>query len=85
MQTNATLPIAKSVIAKLGGPVAVGRIVGRSHSAVCKWQVSPSEGGTGGLIPARHQGPLLAYARRNGIPLGPEDFIPPLPSDEVAA
>lgn len=84
MQTDTPHPVAENVITMLGGPVAVGRIVGRSHSAVCKWKAPPSSGGTGGLIPARHQAPLLAYARRHGIPLTPNDFIP-APAGEEAA
>lgn len=78
-------PVARNVIDKLGGPSKTGRIVGRSHSAVCKWMVMPDQGGTGGLVPAKHQPRILAYAREHNIPLGPGDLIPTDPAGEVAA
>lgn len=78
-------PIARNVIGLLGGPSKTGAIVGRSHSAVCKWMVMPEQGGTGGLIPAKHHLPILQYARAHNIPLGPGDLIPTDPAWEVAA
>lgn len=33
----------KSIVTKLGGPSAVGRALGLSHSAVCQWDEIPAE------------------------------------------
>lgn len=33
----------KSLISKLGGPTAVGKALGLSHSAVCQWDEIPSD------------------------------------------
>ena len=33
-----TLPDIKTLIARLGGPVSVGKALGLSHSAVCQWK-----------------------------------------------
>lgn len=33
----------KQLISKLGGPSAVGRALGLSHSAVCQWDEIPSD------------------------------------------
>lgn len=44
----------RSIIKLAGGPVRVGRAVGVSHSAVCKWN----------LVPPKH---VLAVAKLSGI------------------
>jgi len=85
MKTHAPHPVAKRIIGLLGGPTVVGAAVKRTPGAVCKWNTPKERGGTDGLVPSRYHAPLLEFAKRKGVSLGPEDFIPPLPSDEVAA
>lgn len=66
---------ASLVIAKCGGPKAVAEMVGVDVSRVHRWTYPTSRGGSGGLIPARHQNKLLIEARARGIDLRPEDFF----------
>ncbi len=61
----------------LGGPKAVGEIVGRHPNRVSAWQRPRAQGGTEGRVPADCQQPLLDYARARGIPLTPDDFFDP--------
>lgn len=69
-------PVAKRVLDKLGGARKVARILGRKPPGVYKWTYPRSRGGTGGLIPAECQQPLMDYAHSNGIEdLKPEDFF----------
>lgn len=66
---------AKSVITYLGGAKAVSTIVHKHISRVYRWTYPESvREGAGGLIPAREQRLLLAYAREHDIDLRPEDF-----------
>lgn len=67
---------ARSIIKRLGGEAKVSEITGRGTTAPYKWQYPLARGGTGGLIPQRLHQRLLDYARANGIPLAPADFLP---------
>jgi hypothetical protein len=67
---------ADSIIQKLGGPSEVAKIVGVHRTRVSNWKRPRNRGGTGGRVPQNHIPALLAYARDNGIGLGPADFIP---------
>lgn len=66
---------ARTVIAKLGGEAAVASIAGTAITAPYRWQAPKERGGTGGVIPTRHQKNLLEYARGAGIDLTPGDFF----------
>ncbi len=66
---------AETVIEKLGGAQAVAALCGLDVASVHKWKYPKERGGTGGIIPSRHQGALLAAARRLGIGLSAEDFF----------
>lgn len=71
-----TSKIASRVIAKMGGAVAVADILGLDQSAVHRWTYPRGpRRGRGGIVPARHQQPLLEAAREKGIDLRPEDFF----------
>jgi hypothetical protein len=67
---------ARTIIKLLGGEAKVSEITGRAYTAPYRWQHPVEKGGTGGLIPQRLHVRLLDYARANGIPLSPADFLP---------
>jgi hypothetical protein len=68
---------AEVVIAIMGGDDAVAGIIGRHRTTVTRWRQPREKGGTGGLVPAEHQQPLLDEARRIGKDLRPEHFFQP--------
>lgn len=70
-------PVASNVIAKCGGHQMVADALGIDVSRVYRFTYEPDRGGTGGLIPARHQPVLLSKFRDK---LEPADFF-----DSVAA
>jgi len=70
------MSIAESVIRKCGGPVRVAGWLGLSVTQVYRWTYPRERGGTGGVVPARRQGELLAKAQAAGIDLTPADFFP---------
>lgn len=83
-ETDKDSPAAR-VIEKCGGIDSTAEMVGLHRSVVNRWLRPASKGGTGGLVPAKHQQTLLDQARANGIPLAPEDFFRPAPEDADAA
>lgn len=66
---------AERIIEKCGGAGVVAEIVGVHVSRVHRWTYSKERGGTGGLIPAQHQQPILDRARERGIDISPADFF----------
>jgi hypothetical protein len=67
---------AEIVIEKFGGHAVIAEVLGVSVSRVYRWTYPESRGGTGGLIPQKHQAPLLNAAREKQIELAPVDFFP---------
>jgi hypothetical protein len=67
---------ASSIIEKLGGEGVVSKITRTAYTAPYRWQHPRDKGGTGGLIPQRYHPLLLDHARRHGIALKAEDFLP---------
>ena len=67
---------AASIIKKFGGHKPISQIAGCSLTTTYNWPKPRAEGGTNGLIPQRHFLKLLHYARKNGIDLRAEDFLP---------
>ncbi len=63
-----TLPDIKSLIARLGGPVAVGKELGLSHSAVCQWK----------QVHADYLVRLESYSIARGAPVLREEMRPDL-------
>ena len=61
-------PDIKEIIARLGGPVAVGKAISRSHSAVCQWT----------QVPPEHVVTLEAYSIERGEPVTREEMRPDL-------
>ena len=66
---------AARVIGKFGGIDKTAEVIGRHRSVVNRWLSSPESGGTGGVVPGKHQQPLLDAARAMGIDLAPKDFF----------
>ena len=73
------MTIADSIIRKCGGHAQVAQWLGLSLTQVYRWTYPRERGGTGGLVPARRQGELLAKARAAGVDLEPADFFPAEP------
>lgn len=73
--------VAKNVIEKFGhgefrkGVPVVADILGIHVTRVYRMTYEKKKGGTGGLIPAEHQIPLLEGAEKLGINLEPSDFF----------
>lgn len=74
---------AARVIDKCGGIDATAAMVGLHRTVVNRWLRPTEVGGTGGLIPAKHQQTLLDKAREQEIPLTPADFFD-LPAEATA-
>jgi hypothetical protein len=64
-------PVASRIIAKCGGHQAVADALKIDISRVYRFTYEPDRGGTGGLIPAKHQSVLLGKFPQ----LAPEDFF----------
>lgn len=78
---------AETVIEICGGHRVVADLCGVDVTRVYRWTYPAAKGGTGGLVPARHQAKLLKEARERDIPLEPSDFFevisdPPEPQDD---
>ena len=76
---------AEKVIAKCGGAKTVAAWLNVDVSRVHRWTYPKSRGGTGGVIPSRHQMKLLQLARDKGVKLRPSDFFSPLQGGAPAA
>lgn len=72
---------AEQVIEKCGGVQNVAEWLGLDLSTVYRFTYPRERGGTGGVIPANHQAPLLQKARDNGVDLRPDDFFVLTPLD----
>lgn len=65
---------AFTVLEKLGGKSAVAAELGLAPSTLSRW-CQPAPQGTGGTIPQRHWPALLAFAKRQRIPLTISDLV----------
>ncbi|KQO88923.1 hypothetical protein ASF33_20155 [Methylobacterium sp. Leaf92] len=77
--------VAASIIAKCNGHAVVAEICGVHVTRVYRWTYPVEKGGSGGVIPTRHQALLLKGARERGIDLRPEDFFDAACSGVVTA
>lgn len=75
---------AHSVISKLGGIAQVVEATGVHRTRVYSWRRAKADRGTDGLIPQKHHPVLLDFARKRGVPLTADDFLPPHTSSEAA-
>jgi len=67
--------IAEHIILKIGGFQKTAEMLGLDVSRIYRWTYPKCRGGTGGVIPTKHQNILLTKARLKGIDLMPEDFF----------
>ena len=74
---------ADIVIAKCGGHAVVAEICGVHITRVYRWTYPRERGGSGGLVPTRHQMQLLEGARKRGIDLRPEHFFGVAPAPDL--
>jgi hypothetical protein len=70
-----TLEPASTIVRKCGGHLTVADWAGVTLTTVYRWTYPVEHGGTGGLVPSRHQIPLLVRARSEGVDLRPDDFF----------
>lgn len=66
---------ARLVIDKVGGFRAAAEVCRIDIAQVYRWTYEKNKGGTGGLVPAKHQSKLLDFAKTTGLPLEAEDFF----------
>lgn len=66
---------AASIIAICGGVVVVSEWTGLNRSSVLRWTHPKERGGTGGIVPAKHQAEILRRAKAAGLRLFPSDFF----------
>lgn len=74
MTRKFSLEPAATVIRVIGGVAVAADITGTDRTTVWRW-TQPKPKGTGGLVPAEHQGPLLRWAIEHGKPLTPAMFF----------
>jgi hypothetical protein len=67
---------AARVVAKLGGPAKVAKMLGITRACVYKWLWPVDRQGTGGIIPTGQMERLCLAARLNGHLLTAEDLDP---------
>lgn len=66
---------ALTVLARFGGAGPLSRLLGLDRSAVHRWALPKSRGGSGGLVPAKHHQRLLALANAQGVALTAADLV----------
>ena len=66
---------AHTVLLRFGGAGPLSRLLGLDRSAVHRWALPRSRGGSGGLVPGRHHRRILALAAAEGIALSAADLI----------
>lgn len=66
---------AQMILNRFGGAGPLSRRLGLDRSAVHRWALPKSRGGSGGLIPAKHHRRLLAMAAAEGIALCAADLV----------
>jgi len=66
---------AATVRVRFGGSGPLARRLGLDRSAVHRWALPKSRGGSGGLVPAKHHLRLLALASTEGVALTAADLV----------
>lgn len=66
---------AQTILNRFGGAGPLSRRLGLDRSAVHRWALPKSRGGSGGLVPGKHHLRLLALAAAEGIALNAADLI----------
>lgn len=76
---------AENVISKCGGHEVVADWLSIHVTNVYRWTYPKEKGGTGGLVPTRHQSVLLEKARAENKPLQPSDFFTTAATEQAGA
>lgn len=66
---------ASSIIKRCGGVPTVARWLDLNRTSVLRWTHPRDKGGTGGLVPSKHQADLMAKAQESGVAIEPADFF----------
>jgi hypothetical protein len=66
---------ASTIIKRFGGIAAVADMLKLNRTSVLRWTHPRERGGTGGLVPTKHQADLMAKARERGVAIKPADFF----------
>lgn len=66
---------ASTIITRCGGVAVVADWLKLNRTSVLRWTHPKDRGGTGGLIPSKHQAALIQAAQRHGRKVRPEDFF----------
>jgi hypothetical protein len=66
---------ARNIIDRLGGVTATAKIINKTPSAVSRWLVPRSEGGTNGRVPQNHWETILDFAVAHKIALTLNDLL----------
>lgn len=66
---------ASTIITRCGGVAVVADWLSLNRTSVLRWTHPREKGGTGGLIPSKHQAPLISAAERHGKRIEPQDFF----------
>ena len=66
---------AQTILNRFGGAGPLSRRLGLDRSAVHRWALPKSRGGSGGLVPAKHHLRLLSMAAAEGIALSAADLV----------
>ena len=66
---------ANTILTRFGGAGPLSRRLGLDRSAVHRWALPRSRGGSDGLVPAKYHQRLLAMATAEGIALTAADLI----------
>lgn len=67
---------AQKIVNKFGGVPRLAAAIGKNRTTVNRWLYPKDRGGTNGLIPSQAWPEILAAAKREHIPLTPEDLAP---------
>lgn len=67
---------AQNIISKFGGAQVLAELLNINVSNVHRWTYPKSRGGTGGVIPTRHQLKILKIGKKKKIKVNPQDFFP---------
>lgn len=67
---------ASKIVNALGGAKVVAEITGVHRTRVYGWMRSRDGGGTGGIIPYPHIPKIIAAAKKAGVALSGDDFLP---------
>jgi len=66
---------ASTIIKRIGGIAVVADLLKLNRTSVLRWTHPRDRGGTGGLVPSKHQADLMAKAREKGVAIQPADFF----------